>query len=331
MQRLILLFGIVILLLTGCSSYDYPFPQADIQLDETDMIPVHRYGKALFELDTTDLQRGLKSIQGAFPVFLNADLDNPENIRQLYEYVTDTQLIAIYQKVMEVYPELDDFERNFSESFTRHNVYYPNTKTPHTYTYISDLYFENPVVKDGDTLVIAIDVYLGSDYQLYRYLGLPLYKIRCMTPENMVVDAMKAVYFTDVFRDFKSRTLLDRMIEGGKLLAYLDAVLPETHDSLKICYSGKKLIWAEANERNVWGFLVENELVYTTDYQIQTKMIQDGPFTTGFSNNSPSRLGIFIGWQIVRSYLRNNPEKKLQDILAEPDAQKILNGSRYRP
>jgi hypothetical protein len=180
-------------------------------------------------------------------------------------------------------------------------------------------------------MVIAIDVYLGADYPLYMYLGLPLYKIRCMTPENNIVDVMKEVYFEDVLSANTSKTLLDRMIEGGKILAYLDAVLPGTHDSLKICYSGSKLNWAETNERNVWAFMVENELLYSTDYQVQTKMIQDGPFTTGFSNASPSRLGVFIGWQITRAYLKNNPDVQLQDLLREKDSQKILNDSRYRP
>ncbi len=318
-------------LFSACSSDKNPFPQADVHLEKIDEVEVHRYGKALFQIDTLNMQEGLKSIQDEFRVFLDADLDDTLNINQLYDYVTDSQLISIYHKVMEVYDDLGDFELQLSDAFARHQHFYPEETATEFYSYISDLYFESPVIKRESVVVIAIDVYLGAGYSLYLHLGLPLYKIRCMAPENMIVDVMKAVYFEDVIADNKSKTLLDRMIEGGKLLAYLDAVLPEVDDSLKICYSGNKLKWAEANERNVWAFLVEKELLFTTDYQIQTKMIQDGPFTTGFSNNSPSRLGVYIGWQIVRAYLKNNPDIALQELLSETDSQKILNGARYRP
>ena len=315
----------------SCSKARYPFPQADVELGKIEQIEIRRYGKVLFELDTTNFQPGLKSIQDDFSLFLDADLDDTANINQLYEYVTDSQLILIYQKVIDIYPDLNDFELQLSEAIGRHRHYYPEEPLPDCYTYISDLYFETPVVKRQSNIIIAIDVYLGSDFPLYRYLGLPLYKIQCMTPSNMIVDVMKTVYFDEQIEGYSPKTLLERMIAGGKVLAYLDAVLPAVHDSLKICYSGDKLRWAEDNERNVWAFLVENELLFSTDYRVQTKMIQDGPFTTGFSNNSPARLGIFIGWQIVRAYLNNHPETSLRDLLLDTDAQKILNGSGYRP
>jgi len=112
---------------------------------------------------------------------------------------------------------------------------------------------------------------------------------------------------------------------------YLDAVLPQTPDSLKICYPARKLEWAQKNEANIWAFLVGNQLLYTTDYQTQSSLIQDGPFTTGFSKESPSRLGVFIGWQIMHSYLRRHPETSLEQLLQITDSQKILQESGYKP
>ena len=191
----------------------------------------------------------------------------------------DTQLRQIYTGVMEVFPDVIKVESSLTEAFARQKYFYPGNHSYNVYTYISDLYYESPVIISEKDMVIAIDVYLGKDYPLYMHLGLPLYKIRCMEPANLPIDVMKAIYFEDVMTPSRPRTLLDRMIGGGKLLAYLDAVLPEADDTLKICYSGSKLRWAEENERNVWAFLVQNELLYATDYQIQTKMIQDGPFT----------------------------------------------------
>jgi len=315
----------------SCNQAEMKFPQAEVaDLPEIDFA-IHRYGKTLFELDTINFQQELKSIREEYSIFLNADLNDTSNIQQLYTYVTDTQLISIYEKSVEVYPNTYQLENELSDAFARHHYFFPNNTIPKVYTYISDLYYELPIWIKNDILVIAIDLYLGDNFPLYFRLGLPQYKIRCMSPENLPVDVMKAMYFNEVALQNKPKTLLDRMVDGGKLLVYLDAVLPGLPDEIKICYTKSQMNWAIENEENVWAFLVSNNLLYTTDYQAQTKLIQDGPFTTGFGNQSPSRLGIFMGWNIVIDFLNNNPDVSLEELMKINDSQKILQESRYKP
>ena len=87
----------VVLLMFSCSNngrkhYDIPrskLPKVDIK--------IKRYGKALFEADTANFKQELKKLQLRFPVFLNGDLDDTANYNQLYEYVSDTHIIAIYK------------------------------------------------------------------------------------------------------------------------------------------------------------------------------------------------------------------------------------------
>lgn len=329
MKKVLLIIS-SLLVLISCSSDGYKFPQANIKTN-IEPLEIHRYGKTLFEIDQDDFQDNLKKTQNDYRLFLDADLDDSLNIIQLLEYVSDTQLIGIYQRVIDVYPDLQDEEQILAEALSRYHYYFPKKQLPNVYTYISDLYFEIPIWKKDSALIIAIDVYLGKDFHLYNQLGLPYYKVRCMTPENLPVDAMKTLYFDEIATYYKKKTLLDHMIEGGKILTYLDAVLPEVPDSVKICYTSKKLDWAKENEKNVWGFLIENDLLYSTEYQSQTKLIQDGPFTNGFSNDSPSRLGIYIGWQIVNQFMIKNPDVSLQEMLNMTDSQMILQRSAYKP
>ena len=174
------------------------FPQAEVaDLPEID-IKIHRYGKTLFEIDTINFQQELKSIREEYSIFLNADLNDTSNIQQLYTYVTDTQLISIFEKSVEVYPNTYQLENELSDAFARHHYFFPNNTIPKVYTYISDLYYELPIWIKNDILVIAIDLYLGDNFPLYFRLGLPQYKIRCMRPENLPVDVMKAMYFNEV-------------------------------------------------------------------------------------------------------------------------------------
>jgi hypothetical protein len=193
------------------------------------------------------------------------------------------------------------------------------------------MYFEQPIWIMDSIMVVAIDLYLGSDFPLYAKLGLPYYKVMWMQPQSLPVDVMKAMYFDKVAPAYRPQTLLDRMVDAGKLLVFLDAMFPELPDELKISYTSPQLEWAKQNEEHVWAFLVSNNLLYSKDYQTQTKLIQDGPFTTGFGNESPSRLGVFIGWEIVVAYLKNNPDVTLEEVLKMTDSQKLLQNSGYKP
>ena len=41
--------------------------------------------------------------------------------------------------------------------------------------------------------------------------------------------------------------------------------------------------------------------------------------------------GRWMGWQIVRNYMRNTDELDLKGLFEEKDAQKILKISKYKP
>lgn len=322
---------LIVLLCYACQNKS----QQAIYIDPSELpeTPVHikRYGEALFTIDTNRFAEGLKEIQSEYSYFLDANMDDSANIGQLYDFVTDTKTRRLFKESMKVYPDLHNLETSLSDAFSRYQYFYPDNHIPELYTYISDLYYEQPIWIKDTVMVVALDVYLGKDFFLYAYLGLPQYKVRCMTPDYLGVDIMKSIYFKDVWPNPKQKTLLDRMIDGGKLLYFLDAVLPEVHDSVKLCYPEMKLKWAGDNEKQVWAFIIQNELLYTTDFTTQAKLIQDGPFTTGLSNESPARLGQYIGWKIIKAYMAMHPETTLQEMIKQNDAQLILQKSAYKP
>ena len=61
------------------------------------------------------------------------------------------------------------------------------------------------------------------------------------------------------------------------------------------------------------------------------KFTTDGPFTTAFSKEAPPRIGYWIGRQIIKQYVKNNPFVSLQQLMDEKDAQKILMKAKYKP
>ncbi|MNL31268.1 hypothetical protein D3C87_1530460 [compost metagenome] len=124
------------------------------------------------------------------------------------------------------------------------------------------------------------------------------------------------------------------MIYNGKILYFMDQVLAdETPDSVKIGYTAKQLEWCKTFEGDIWGYYLQNNLLFETDYQKIQVFLSEGPFTPGLGekNESAPKLGIWVGWQIVRKYMQENKQVTLQQLMAEKDAQKILQGAKYKP
>ncbi len=294
-------------------------------------LKIKRYGKALFEADTARFKEELYRLQKEFPFFLSGDLEDTANYNQLYRYVTDTQIIRIYRQTMERYPDLRLLEKNISEAFSYLKYYFPRYPIPHVYTYVSDIYYEQPVLKRDSVLAVALDDYLGAKYPDYAALDIPRYKARCMTPANIVPDVMKTVYALDFYHGKPTRTLLDRMIEAGKQLYFLDLTLPEVPDTLKICYTAKQLQWMKEHRQEAWSSLIANKLLFTTDFKAIRELTEAGPFTKGFGNNSAPAIGTWFGWQIVKHYMQRHPDVKPEQLFSMSDSQKILEESRYKP
>ncbi len=180
-------------------------------------------------------------------------------------------------------------------------------------------------------IAISLDKYLGRDYVPYERLGWPEYLRYRMEKHMIPTDCMFALATTEFTMDETRNSLLDNMIYYGQIMYFMDAVLPNAPDSLKMGYSVAQRDWCEENEGNMWLFLVENKKLFTTDYKEIRRYTGEAPFTAGFSQESPGRSGIWLGWQIVRSYMDNNPQVTVQELMANTDYQKVLNNSRYDP
>ena len=67
-----------------------------------------------------------------------------------------------------------------------------------------------------------------------------------------------------------------------------------TTDQMKFCRN---------NESQMWQYLIENNLLFSTDQFIIRKLTGEAPFTQYFSNESPGRAAVWLGFRIVESYM----------------------------
>jgi hypothetical protein len=295
-------------------------------------VEVNRFDVDLFQVNKDKLQEELIQLQPKYLPFLEADLSDNYNLLMMEAYLSDVSVQTLYEATMKSYPDITFLEVQLTDAFRRAKVVIEDFQVPQVYTYISGGDFEYPVKYADDRLIIALDMYLGTDYSVYSMWGIPRYVSYRMRKEQIAVDCMREIARSYVDKyEVKNKTLLDRMIYEGKLYYFVDLTLPHIHDSIKIFYTTPQLGWAEEYQGNAWAFFVDQDLLFATDMRTIQKFLNDAPFTSVFSKNSPPRIGHYIGWQIVRHCMKNNPEYELIDLFTEVNSSKILQMSKYKP
>jgi gliding motility-associated lipoprotein GldB len=267
-----------------------------------------------------------------FKMVGNESYTSKEVLQGLYE---DKAYSDLNHEVDSVFPNLKKEEADLTEAFKYIKYYYPKAQIPRFIGFLSGFAYQTPI---GDHYAgIGLDMFLGKDSKFYGALvkSIPLYVSRRFTPAYIVPSVSEYYVRENLFKERdEDRSFLAKMIFNGKILYFMDQILPEsTPDSVKIGYTQNQLEWCKTFEGEIWAFYLENELLYQTDYNKIQVYLSDGPFTPGLGekNASAPKLGIWTGWQMVRKYMQENPEVTLQQLMSETDAQKILTKSKYKP
>ena len=332
-----LIFALIILFLTltfSCNKCKHDKPrvsQIELRKEDSIKIKIHRYEKALFSIDKENLKNGLRKIQREYRFFLDGDLNDNRNIMQIKSFISDPLLVNLYNDCLKYYPDVKDLESQFSKAFSYIKYNFPDKKLPKVFTYVSGMDYDYPVKYADSALIVALDMYYGNNYSYYRQLGQPYYRQLRFRKEYILPDCMKEIGKTMIDNSKGDKKFIDFIVYAGKLLYFLDATLPETQDSLKIGYTSLQMAWCTKNEPNIWSFIIDRNLLYTTDPSPITKFCVDGPFTPFFSKQSPPRLGEWIGWQIVRAYMEKNKNISMKELFTNQDPQDILMKSGYKP
>ena len=174
-------------------------------------------------------------------------------------------------------------------------------------------------------------MYLGENNKHYQAFGVPKFISQRCDKKYMAIDCFKKAIVYRHLPEKARETLLDHMIYEGKKLYFTELMFPEKSEQDIIGYTDAKYGWAMTYQGNVWSYLVEKNLLFSKDNDPVLKMIEEAPFTKPFTNESPGRLGAFIGWKIIQHYMKNNPDVTLPQLLQNTDSRAILNAAKYQP
>jgi len=326
----LILITVLIFIFSSCNWHKDRL-KVDVSEVNIQKVRIGRYDQDLFKIPENDLKTGLMSIQHQYLFFLGTDLDDTLKLAEMRTYLDNPRTIDFHKACMEKFNDLSRIETRLTEAFRYYKYYFPGSTIPVVYTYISGGDYDTPVRLADSVMIIALDNYLGKDFKPYLSDGLSLYRVQRMMQEYIVPDCIMTLAVALSPLNPVANTLLDQMVDAGKRLYITDAFLPEIPGYLKIRYTPEKYDWIVKNESHVWAAIIENNMLYSSNGQTIRTFFADGPNTPAFGSESPPRLGEWIGWMIVRSYMNNNPEIPLNQLIQDQDAQKILTRSGYKP
>ncbi len=335
-------FFITIVLLTSfftaCSGLDnkkhIDVSQINISFD------IIRFEQIFFNIDTSNLKSSLEALKSQYPDFYDLYVNDimefknkrdssSQYIREIKRFLGNEAIQGLYVESQKLYGDFSEIESELTDGFKHLKYYFPERQIPKVITFLSEFAYGN--ITYENMIAIGLDFYLGKDYKYYPAIGFPQFIIRRLEKQYIARDAMQNIA-QDMFpEDNRQKRLIDKMIYRGKIAYLVDFLLPDVEDSIKLNYSSKHLKWLETNETEMWTFFLKHELLFETENREVRKFISEAPNTPGMPSDAPGNVGTWVGWQIVKKFMEIHPEMKLQDLMNENDAQKILTESRYKP
>ncbi|MFH6604639.1 gliding motility lipoprotein GldB [Maribacter algicola] len=284
-------------------------------------LQVSRFDREFAEAKPSDLPALKKTYPYLFPVQF-ADSVWVAKLR-------DTLQIELLSEVGKTFVNFEKEQQDLESLFKHIKFYFPNYDIPKIVTVINDVDYQNRVILTDSLLFIELDSYLGADHKFYR--GIQRYIAQGLDRKFMVSDVATA-FANKFIRRPRERMFLSKIIYYGKILYLKDKIMPFASDALKIGYSQDQVDWAQVNEEPIWRNFIEQEHLYSTDNKLDTRFLDPAPFSKfglELDNESPGRIGRYMGWQIVRALMERN-EITLQQLIALPE-EEIFKKSNYKP
>lgn len=283
-------------------------------------IKVERFDKVFFETKPQDLDKVKKEFPYFFP------LQNDDAV--WLEKMQNPLWRELYQEVQKKYANFEPVKNDFTTLFKHIKYYFPQTPTPKVITVISEMDYNNKVIYADTLVVVSLEMYLGKGHKFYQF---PNY-IKQNFEQNQIMPDVVSSFFKYKVPSSTDKKLISQMIYAGKELYLKDLFLPDYTDADKMGYTPEQLAWCVENESYMWRYFIEKEMLYNDDPKLSPRFINPAPFSKFYleiDNETPGRTGAWLGWQIVRSYMKNN-EVSLQQLL-DANAKEIFEKSKYKP
>lgn len=327
----------------ACQSDDIePVPDvSDIQVN----VELRRFERDLFSLDTNNLAAELERLESNYPqfsqIYFNRILRSKDpavapqgHVDYVRGFLQHPAVRQLYDTTMIAYPELTDIREEYRQAFRFFKHYFPEQPVPSVTTFISE-YTIGAFIYENNALGVGLDFFLGAEYPYLRYnpnnSNFSAYLTRTFNRDHLVAKSLTPLVEDLLGPPPAGGRMLDMMVHNGKKLYLLDRLLPFHPDSVIMEVTGEQMDWLLNNELEIWAYFLQEDLLYSSEWQDIRKFVEYSPHSPGMPPEAPGRTANFTGWRIVRAYMQRHPQASMQDLIELRDAQALLDRSRYKP
>jgi hypothetical protein len=313
----------------------------DIETEGKTMNPL-RYDQDFFSCDWNNPESiaNLKSKYGSFfclyvERILNAGpCDSMSTTKMIQGFVSHPDFQDLKSEIEKNYPQerLDSLHEKILESSLRLQTLIPNMKLPQLIWMNSG--FNIGAYSTDDYLAVGLDFYLGQNNRITKSVPFPQYQKDDMTRPQLVPNAIKnlAYYYllkSDTIQH--ENDMLSEMIFHGKAHYLTWLAFEEIHDSTLMAWTTEQYTWTQGHQLNVWKEIARQEVLFSKNRVEVQRWFEYAPFTNAENvpQESAPQLGVFMGFQMVKSYMEKHPEITVDRLLKEDNTQKILQA--YKP
>jgi gliding motility-associated lipoprotein GldB len=318
MRRPIFIVLLISLVFFGCNETD----KIEAEIAEIPVtVNVSRFDREFASAKPADLKNLKKTYPYLFPS------QYPDSIWEAK--LKDTIQIELFDEVGKAFPDFENEKQELTALFQHIKYYFPVFIVPKVITLTSEVQYNSRVIFADSLLLLGLDNYLGADHKFY--VGIQDY-ISAELDKKFMISDVADNFARKVVPRLNDRTFLADLIYYGKILYIKDKLLPNADDAIKIGYSLDEIDWAIGNEEPMWRNFIEQEHLYSTDQTLRIRFLDPAPFSKfglELDNESPGRLGRYIGWQIVRAFMDKN-EVTVQQLL-NISAEEIFKKANYKP
>ena len=297
---------------------------------------VNRFEKELFSINKDNVENKSNKWNEKFGSFhelfaskiLRVSFLDKQYYNSLLEFTQNKQMREAYDSTALFFSDFSEIKDGLDQAFSNFRTYFPSFPIPKITTFFGG--FNYGVIAYDDNIGIGLENFLGKRSKYYKLLGDPEY-LRFQKQKKFILSNVMEVWFDENFQEYSiGKDLLSRMIYKGKMMYFLNAMLPDLPMEDKFRFTKKQMKWVEENEANIWEYFVQEDLLFSKKESKFRSFISYAPFAKGMPNESPDRVAFFIGYKLVNAHMKNN-NNNIEEIIYLTNSTNFLAQSRYKP
>ena len=305
----------------GCKDNPFDVDISNIKLKPT---KIDRFEASFYNASKPE---EITALREKYPFFFNSSMTTTD----LMDKVENEDELRLFLSVSKKFKTLTTYEKEITELFRHVKYYYPRFVPPRVFSYVSNLDYPYQVVYADSLIFIALDFFLGNPSPFYR--NFPSYISATFAPRYLTRQVAYSMV-EKLIPEVRLNTLLDGMIYEGKKILLLQAFMPEAPLPVLMQYSDQQWDWCERNEKQIWSYFVSKEIFYQPYYQEAHRFLKEAPFSKFYldiDRASPGRVGTWLGYKILKSYIDENPKVSLIQVIEQIDSGWLFRKSAYKP